>query len=220
MKKLVLGLMVSALTFAAMWLFLGEREAGQGGGEGGSEQPERDGIGGMFDRAVDNARDAIRREADEAMAAMQEAARRKADEMKQRAAERAEELKEEAKAAIKAKAQELSEEAKETVRRKADELTAKLEESVASSADEGLKKLAASIQDRVRELTETFRNSDLSQWESDELGGMLQNLLSGEHDKALETLNQLNQPDLAPERSEKYDALIDDVAAFAAKRDE
>ncbi len=219
MKKLILGLMVSALTFGVMWMMLGKRgEAG--GNQDGGEKPERDGIGGMFDRAVDNAREAVRREADEAMAAMQDAARRKANEMKQRAAERAEELKEEAKAAIRAKAQELSEDAKEAVRRKAEELTGKLEESVASSADDGLKKLAASIQDRVRELTESFKNSDLSEWESDELGGMLQNLLSGEHDKALETLNQLNQPELAPERSEKYDALIDDVAAFAAKREE
>ncbi len=220
MKKLFLGLMVSAATFAAMWLFLGGRGAGQDDGVGGGEPAERDGIGGMFDRAVDSAREAVRREADEAMAAMQDAARRKADEMKRRAAERAEEFKEEARAAIRAKAQELSEDAKDAVRRKAEELTGKLEVSVASSADEGLKKLAASIQDRVRELTETFKNSELSQWESDELGGMLQDLLSGEHDKALETLNQLNQPDLAPERSGKYDALIDDVAAFAAKREE
>ncbi len=221
MKKLILGLMVSTATFVAMWLFVGGKGGGANDpGSGAGAEAERDGIGGLFDRAVDSAKEAVRREADEAIAAMEDAARRKADAMKQQAAERAEALKEEAKAAIKAKAQELSEDAKEAVRRKAEELTAKLEESVATSADDGLKKLAASIQDRVKELTESFRDSDLSQWESEELSGMLQDLLSGDDDKALEKLNQLNQPDLAPERSEKYDALIDDVAAFAAKREE
>jgi hypothetical protein len=203
MKKLILGLMVSTATFVAMWLFVGGKGGGANdSGSGAGAEAERDGIGGLFDRAVDSAKEAVRREADEAIAAMEDAARRKADAMKQQAAERAEALKEEAKAAIK------------------EELTAKLEESVATSADDGLKKLAASIQDRVKELTESFRDSDLSQWESEELSGMLQDLLSGDDDKALEKLNQLNQPDLAPERSEKYDALIDDVAAFAAKREE
>ena len=38
-------------------------------------------------------------------------------------------------------------------------------------------------------------------------------------DYGIDKLNQLNQKDLNPERGEKYDALIDDVAAFAAKRE-
>ena len=193
---------------------------GRGGadGEAGGE-PEK-GIEGAFKLTMADAREAIEREADEAVAAMKDAARAKADELKMRARNRAQEMKEEAKAAIQAKAQELTEDAKAAVTAKAKELTDDLTESVSSSADGGLMKIGAGIREKILQLTESFKNSKVTEWEAGELKAMLEALVSGRDDEALEKLNQLNQQDLNPERSEQYDGLIDDVAAFAAERKE
>ena len=193
---------------------------GRGGADGEASGEPETGIKGVFKRTMTGAREAIEREADEAVGAMKDAARAKADELKMRARNRAEELKEEAKAAIQAKAQEITEDAKATVTAKAKELTDQLTESVASSADGGLKKMGAGIKEKVAQLTESFKNSKVTEWEAGELKAMLEALVSGRDDEALEKLNQLNQQDLNPERSEQYDELIDDVAAFAAERKE
>lgn len=191
---------------------------GGGGADGEGEEAPQTGIEGAFQRTMAGAREAIEREADEAVGAMKDAARAKADELKMRARTRAEEMKAEARVAIQAKAQELTEDAKAAVTAKARELADDLTKSVESSADGGLKKMGAGIKRKIEELTESFRGSKVTEWEADELKAMLQDLVSGRDDEALEKLNQLNQKELNPERSEKYDGLIDDVAAFAAER--
>lgn len=191
---------------------------GSGGGEGEASVEPETGIEGVFKRTMAGAREAIEREADEAVGAMKDAARAKADELKMRARNRAEEMKDEAKAAIQAKAQELTEDAKEAVTAKARELADDLTKSVESSADGGLKKMGAGIKQKIADLTESFKRSKVTEWEAGELKAMLEALISGRDDEALEKLNQLNQKELNPERSGQYDKLIDDVAAFAAER--
>lgn len=192
---------------------------GAGGSDGEDDAKSESGIEGAFRRTMTGAREAIEREADEAIDAMKGAARAKADEMKMRARNRAEEMKDEAKAAIQAKAQEITEDAKVAVKAKARELADQLTDSVSSSADGGLKKIGEGIKQKIAELTESFEGSRVSEWEAGELKAMLEALISGRDNEALDKLNQLNQKDLNPERSEQYDGLIDDVAAFAAERE-
>lgn len=184
-----------------------------------ARRAEAEGLEGVFNRAVDGARSVIRREADEAMASMKEAARAKADELKRRASDRAEELKEETKAAIMAKAQELTEEAKTAAKEKARELADDLTRSVENSSDEGLEKLGEGIKERVRAVTESFSESAVTQWESEAFQDTMEALKGGRFQEALENLNQLKQPDVSSDRGAQYDAMIDDVAAFAAKQD-
>ncbi len=213
-KLVVLVVLVGGVAFVLSALFNRDDEVEA------ERRAEATGIEGMLNRAVDGAKSAIRREADEALANMKDAARAKAEELKQRAKDRAEELKDEAREAIKAKAQDLTEEAKVAAKAKMEELADDLSRSVQDKGDDGLKKLGEGIKERVSALTDSFSETVVTRWESDSFQEALEAMKSGRMQEALEKLSLLNQEGASAERNAEYDALRDDVAAFAAQKAE